>query len=145
MLMKLLSRLSARPDAARLAPRVDLATAALFVHVARSDNDYAEDERAAIDRVLADAFSLAPDAAAALRREAETVEKNAADVVRFTQALKLGLTEPERAAFLEQIWRVVLSDGVRHPQEDAFMRKLAGLLHIPDPVSHSARRRAAEG
>lgn len=144
MLRKLLSRLSTRPAAGPIGPRVDLATAALFVHVARSDYDYAQEERDAIDAVLAEAFELAPEAARALRSEAETAEENAADIVRFTQALKQGLSEAERAEFLEQIWRIVLSDGVRAPHEDAFMRKLAGLLHIPDPVNNAARRRAMD-
>ncbi len=140
--MKLLARVSARPDSKPTGPRVDLATAALFVHAARSDHEYLAGERDAIDAVLARAFELESGAAKALRVEAEVVEENAVDVVRFTQTLKQNLTESERAEFLEQIWSIVLSDGVRAPDEGAFMRKLAGLLHIPDPVSNAARLRA---
>lgn len=142
MIKKLLQALSAAPTAETKTIRPELAVAALLVHAARADDDYADSEVAAIDTVLADGVVDGLEAAATLRREAETVEAAAADVVRFTQAIKAAMSEEEREVFLERMWRVVLADGVRDPDENAFMRRLAALLYVPDARSNAARLRA---
>ena len=61
-----------------------LALAALLVRIARSDEDYAQVEVAQIDRVLEARYALSPDAARESRQEAETLEADAPDTVRFT-------------------------------------------------------------
>ncbi|MEO1328321.1 MAG: TerB family tellurite resistance protein [Pseudomonadota bacterium] len=143
MIKRLLDALAAAPTPAdKPAIGPDLAVAALLVHAARSDGDYAETEKAAIDALLSDAFDLTGDAALALRRSAEASDADASDIVRFTRVLKDALSEDERVAFLERMWRVVLADGSRDPQEDVLMRRLAGLLYVPDARSNAARRRA---
>lgn len=122
-----------------------VAAAAVLVEAARSDGDYAAEEVVVIDRALAQQFSLDAAAAAALRREGEEAQDAAVGQQRFTQALKDGLTLEERTAFLTEVWRVVLADGRRDDHENAFMRKLAGLLYVPDVDSNHARRRAEGG
>ena len=49
-----------------------LALTALLVRIARSDNDYSDDERQRIDRISARRYGLGPGAVSALREEAET-------------------------------------------------------------------------
>lgn len=146
MFKKLLDALAATPPApGRPEISPELAVAALLVHAARSDGDYAEAEKRTIDALLGDAFDKSPAEGAALRAEAEAADEQAADLVRFTRVLKDALTEAEREEFLERMWRVVLADGVREPHEDVLMRRLAGLLYVPDTRSNAARRRAMEG
>lgn len=124
-------------------PTPQLATAALFVRAARADGEYAEVEIARIDALLASGFELDAAAAQALRAQAERAEAEASDIVRFTRVLKDALDEDGREKFLEEIWSVVLEDGVRDPSEDGFMRQLAALLYVPDQRANAARLRAA--
>ena len=79
------------PDARR-------ALTALLVRIARADGDYAEIEAARIDRIAWRATASSPFEAAALRREAETLEAEAPDTVRFTRAIKDAVPYEERAA-----------------------------------------------
>ncbi len=65
-----------------------LALAALLVRVARSDGDYAAEDAARIDRILATRYGLSPFEAPQLRAEAEALEAQAPDTVRFTRAIK---------------------------------------------------------
>lgn len=123
-------------------PPEHLAGAALLVAAARSDEDYSEHERALIGGLLASAYGLSEDQAAALRAEAEAAQAQAVDTQRFTRQLNESLTPEERIEFLSQVWRVVLADRRRDPQEDALMRKLAGLLYVPDVDNATARHRA---
>jgi uncharacterized tellurite resistance protein B-like protein len=119
-----------------------LAMAALLVRIARSDNDYAAVEIAAIDKMLAARYGLSPWEAQALRHEAEGLEAAAPDTVRFTRAIKDAVPYEDRRAVLESAWSVVLADGARAGEEDALMRLVASLLGVSDRDSNLARQRA---
>lgn len=119
-----------------------LALAALLVRVARSDNDYAPAEIARIDRILSTRFALDAGAAAALRGEAEVLEAEAPDTVRFTRAIKDAVPYEERLGVVEALWSVVLADGSRDQHEDALLRVVANLLGINDRDSALARQQA---
>lgn len=118
-----------------------LALAALLIRVARSDGDFAAAEAARIDRILARRFGLSPDEALRLRAEAETLEEEAPDTVRFTRAIKDTVPYEEREAVVEALWDVALADGVRDHEEDGLMRLVASLLGIADRDSALARQR----
>ena len=118
-----------------------LALAALLVRVGRSDGDYSEDEALRIDRLIAARYGLSPFEATRLRSEAETLEAEAPDTVRFTRAIKDAVPHEDRESVLEAMWEIVLSDGVRDHEEDAMLRLLANLLGINDRDSALARQR----
>ncbi|MEC9433136.1 MAG: TerB family tellurite resistance protein [Pseudomonadota bacterium] len=145
MLRSLLALLAA-PDPAPLPQdAARLALAALMVRAARADGDYEARERAVILSALAARHGLGAAEAEALTAEAEQVEAEAPDTVRFTRALKHAVPIEDRAALLEAIWSVALADGRRDPEEDAFLRQLAPLLGVEDRDSALARRRAERG
>jgi uncharacterized tellurite resistance protein B-like protein len=144
MFAKLLRQLS-QPQPDRLgADDVQLALAALLVRVARADDTYAQAEASRIDRVLADRFALSPFAAAALRAEAETLETEAPDTVRFTRALKAAVPVEDRAGLLTALWHVALADGARDQDEETLIRTVVPLLGLTDVDSALARRKAEE-
>lgn len=121
-----------------------LALAALMVRLARTDGSYDDDEIAVIDQMLMQHFGLTDGAAAAKRAEAETVEAQAPDTVRFTRAIKETVAWDDRFGVIKALWSVVLADGVRDDEEDAQMRLIANLLGINDRDSALARQ-AAKG
>ena len=121
-----------------------LALTALLVRIARSDGDYSADELSRIDRITADRYGLSPFEAAALRAEAETLETEAPDTVRFTRAIKDAVAYEDRKAVVESLWLVVLADGERAQEEDALLRLMANLLGVNDRDSALARQRAAQ-
>lgn len=140
MFGELLRALTA-PEPERLPePDARLALAALLVRVARSDGDYAEDERAMIDKVLAERHGVSPFEASKLRSEAEALEAEAPDTVRFTRALKSAVAYEDRAGVIAALWKVVLADGVRDHEEDALMRLVAPMLGINDRDSALIRQ-----
>lgn len=122
-----------------------LALAALLVRIARADHNYQAAEVAQIDRVLAARYGLDPSAAEALRAQAEQLEAEAPDTVRFTRAIKEAVAYEDRLGVIEAMWTVVLADGGRGDEESALMRLAASLLGVSDPDSALARQRAARG
>lgn len=141
MISDLLSRLLA--PAPEPLPQADarLALAALLVRVARSDGDYAAVEIARIDALLADRYGLLPGQAKTLRAQAEALEAQAPDTVRFTRAIKDSVEHDDRLDVVEALWDIALADGERDEDENALMRLVAPMLGINDRDSNLARRR----
>lgn len=141
MFADLIKRLTASEPATLPEADARLALAALLVRVARADGDYATAEAARIDRILAARHDLGPFEAAQLRGEAETLEAEAPDTVRFTRAIKDAVPLEDRIAVIEALWSVVLEDGERDREEDTLLRLVANLLGINDRDSNLARQR----
>lgn len=141
MFADFLKRLTA-PDPAPL-PDTDarLALTALLVRVARTDGEYDESEKTRIDRIAGARYGLTPFEATKLRGEAETLEAEAPDTVRFTTAIKAAVPYEDRIGVIEALWEVVLADGVREAEEDALLRLVAKLLGVNDRDSALARQR----
>lgn len=120
---------------------LQIAFAALLIEAARADEDYAADEIAIIDRALASKFSLDDGGAACLRAKAEAVQRDAADLQRFTRVAK-EMSGDDKRALIEELWLIVLSDGERDPFEDTLIRRICGLIYVEDRDSGVARARA---
>jgi uncharacterized tellurite resistance protein B-like protein len=120
-----------------------LALSALLIRIARSDGDYAGSEIDRIDRITIARYGLSPFEATKLRGEAETLESEAPDTVRFTRAIKNAVPYEDRRAVVEAAWSVALADGQRAGEEDALLRLVASLLGVRDVDSARARQKAA--
>lgn len=140
----LLRRLTAPTPSHLPESEADLALAALLVRVARADGSYDPAEAARIDRVLASRQALTPEAAAKLRAEAEALEAQAPDTVRFTRAIKDVVPLNHRAELLQAMWSVALTDTQRDAGEDQVIRLVAKLLGLTDRDSAEARQRAQQ-
>lgn len=144
MFANFLSRLTA-PDPDPLDQEdARLALTALLVRIARTDGSYSEDEIALIDKISQHRFNISNTDAKKLRGDAEVLESEAPDTVRFTRAIKSAVAYEDRAGVLEALWSVVLADGQRDDHEDALMRMVAPMLGISDRDSAIARQRVAQ-
>ncbi len=117
-----------------------LALTALLVRLARADHDYAPDERARINAIISTRYGLSETERDALRRDAETLEAEAPDTVRFTRAIKDAVPYDQRLGVVEALWQVALADGSRAQEEDALMRLVTNLLGVTDVDSAQVRR-----
>jgi len=140
MIQDLLRRLTAPEPEPLPYDDARIALAALLVRIARSDGDYAEIEVERIDRVLANRYGLSPFEVTKLRGEAEALETEAPDTVRFTRAIKDAVPHEDRLKVIESLWDIVLADGERDHEEDALLRMVAPMLGINDRDSNLARK-----
>ena len=131
-----------QPDPPPLADEdARLALTALLVRLARSDGVFDADEKARIDAIAAARYGLSDAAAQALRAEAEQLEAEAPDTVRFTRAIKDAVPYEDRTAVVEALWQVALADGQRDASEDALIRMAVNFLGVSDRDSALARQR----
>ena len=135
-----------RPDPAPLAELdAQLALTALLVRVAKSDAVFESSERDVIKRIVHTRYALDPWAAEKLVAQAEQLESEAPDTVRFTRAIKDSVPYDDRLSVIEALWSVVMADGQRDPEEDAVLRLTSSLLGVSDQDSNAARRRVSKG
>lgn len=139
-----LSRLTQPQPAPLTDDDARLALAALLVRLARSDNDYADAEVSRIDRILAERYGLSPFESTALRAQAEDLEAEAPDTVRFTRAIKDAVPYDHRLSVVQALWSVALADGQRSGEEDSLLRLVVSLLGVSDVDSALARQKAAK-
>lgn len=118
-----------------------LALTALLVRVARSDHHYSTAEHARIQTIVSSRYGLDDAARDALMADAETLESEAPDTVRFTRSIKDAVAYEDRLAVVEALWQVALADGERAKEEDALLRLVTNLLGITDMDSAQARKR----
>jgi uncharacterized tellurite resistance protein B-like protein len=141
MFADFLKRLTAPAPAPLPDTDARLALTALLVRVARTDGQYDASEMARIDEITSSRYALNATDMAALRNDAEQLETEAPDTVRFTRAIKDAVAYEERLGVIEALWKVALADGVRTQEEDAVLRLIANLLGVTDRDSALARQR----
>ena len=121
-----------------------IAAAALLVDAAAVDDQFDAVERAAIERVLASRFGLAADEARQLLAEGRRRREASPQLFGFTRTVNERLPIEERVGLIEMLWEVVLADGELDPLEDTLLRRVGGLLDVPDRERGLARRRVLE-
>jgi uncharacterized tellurite resistance protein B-like protein len=120
---------------------LQLAVAALLVEAARMDDRFDAAERQTIAELLTNRFELTADQAQSLLTAAEKAVRQSTQLFRFTQPVAEELDPAERARVVEMLWEVAYADGVLSPQEDALIRRIAGLVYVDDSARMAARQR----
>jgi uncharacterized tellurite resistance protein B-like protein len=133
--------LGAREKPLEEADNLQIAVVALLIRAATSDAEFGSDERDAIRRIATEAFALPADEVSALVAAAEGEEAETLDLHRWTQAIKQAYSEEERVGLIEKMWEVVYADGVLDDYEANLLRRVAGLIYVPDRQSGQARQR----
>lgn len=146
MIDRVLDFLSGRraPEFANSSDDLEVAVAALLIEAARMDDQFDAAERAAIERVLAEKFDLAPDAVHDLVTAAERAVRQSTQFFPFTREIVKRISHEDRGHILEMMWEVAYADGVLDPHEDMLLRRIAGLIHVSDTERGLARQRALE-
>lgn len=134
-LREIIERLKAGSKATAEAPlareeAIRLATAVLLVETARADQSEKMVESAAIFDQLQRHFGLPAEEAEELMALAEKELNDAVSLQRFTRALHQALSESEKLAIVEMLWRVAWADRRLHPQEETLVRRIGALLYV---------------
>jgi uncharacterized tellurite resistance protein B-like protein len=130
-----------QPAPTKVSSRLQLAVAALLVHAATMDDTFDDAERAAIVRLLRARFELDADAVGRLLAAAEDAAERSNQLYSFVRVVVEQLAPEDRVGIVEMMWEVAYADGVLDPDEDALLRRVAGLLYVSDYDRGDARKR----
>jgi uncharacterized tellurite resistance protein B-like protein len=121
---------------------IELATAALLVEVARAGDEITPDERNAVERAVRGKFGLNSEEAAELFELADAESRQANDYFQFTSLINKQFTPEQKERVIELMWAAAYADGELSAHEQHVMRKIAGLLYVPDSTYIAAKMRA---
>ncbi len=123
---------------------LQVAIAALLVEAAGMDDQFGPAERLVIERLLAERFALPKEATERLLATAERAVSQSSQLFRFTHLAAQELGPEGRVKLIEMLWEVAYADGVLDANEDALLRKIAGLIYVPDKDRGEARKRVLQ-
>jgi len=120
---------------------LQLAVAALLMEAAQVDGALGEQERAAVQRLLARKFGLSTETSRALAATGERQAERSTQLFGFTRTINERVPPERRVELIEMLWEVAYADGVLDPLEDAMLRQVGGLINVADPERGAARQR----
>jgi uncharacterized tellurite resistance protein B-like protein len=120
------------------------AVAVLLVEAARRDDTFDGVERATIERLLAEKFGLSAEATRQLLAEAESAADRTSQLHPFTRLAVERMDPQQRIRLIEMLWEVAYADGILDPEEDALVRRIAGLIYVSDADRVAARQRVLQ-
>jgi uncharacterized tellurite resistance protein B-like protein len=123
---------------------LQVAIAVLLVQAARMDDRFDAAERSTIERLLAGRFALSGEATRALLHAAERRAEEAVQMLPFTHLIVERLDPAQLVQVIEMLWEVAYADGVLDPDEDALVRRIAGLIYVSDHDRGAARQRVRQ-
>ncbi|MCZ6553804.1 MAG: TerB family tellurite resistance protein [SAR324 cluster bacterium] len=125
-------------------PDLKVATAAILLEVAESDQDFAPEEHAVIVSMLGERFDLDPGEVNALIEEAQRQRAGHPDLWPFTHAIGQVYRPDEKLELLVMVWRVIFADGRLDPYEDQLAHRLERMLSINHSLLMEGKRLARE-
>ena len=108
----------------------------LLVHAAKIDENYTNKERDLIINFIND-FSKENqqiNKSSEILEESEKYEKDSNHILEFTKEIKK-MDLKIKTSILKTLWQIVLSDDKSGIFESNLIRRVCGLLYIPDKIS----------
>lgn len=108
-----------------------LATAALLIEATRADRTVAREEREAVTDALKGTFGLSEPETTELISLAEAQAAEAVSLYEFTHLIDKGFDAGRKREVVALLWRVVFADARLEAHEEALVRRVAELIHVP--------------
>jgi len=107
-----------------------LSATCLLLSVAEADEILEKQELDTIQDILKDFFSIAPNDAYKLIKEAQDKMKNATGLFVFGQHLNTVFDHTDRLDFISCVFEVAYADGDLHYLEHHTVKKIANILNV---------------
>ena len=120
---------------------LELALTALLIEAAYCDDHFDGPERAVIARLIERRFNLLPSDVRTLLATGEAAATESVELFHFTRIINERLSCEERVELIEMMWEVAYADRVLDEYEDSLLRRVGGLIYVPDPERGIARQR----
>ena len=111
--------------------KLSVKLAALFIHVARIDENYSSKEKDIIKKTLIELGE--EEKIGEIFNQAEELEKNSNQILEFTKEIK-NKDEAFKVIIVEALWKIIFSDGTSDIYESNLMRRLTGLLYLDNKI-----------
>lgn len=123
---------------------LQLATAALLFEMLRADDAEHPEERDTLERALQASFTLSDSETQELAQLAEREAAESVSLFQFTGLINKHFSPEDKVRVVEMLWRVAYADGRLDRYEEALVRKIAELIHVPHRQFMQAKHRVLQ-
>ena len=107
---------------------------ALLVHAARIDENYSELEKKIIFNFVTNFSKKTKEEVLQIIKKSEEHEENSNQILEYTRSVKK-MDIKLKTMVVETLWKIILSDNKSGQYEGSLMRRICGLLYLPDKLS----------
>ena len=117
---------------------------ALLIHAAKIDENYSEVEKKIIFNFVIN-FSKKPKEEVLNKiKKSEEHEENSNQILEYTRSVKK-MDLKLKILVIETLWKIILSDNKSGQYESNLMRRICGLLYLPDKLSGEIKLNILKG
>ena len=110
--------------------QLQIATCALFLEIANSDDDFSIEEKVFIEKTMREEFNLDDELVMELLTLAKQQTDESVSLYEFTDIINKSFSRDEKLIILKNLWRLVFADGTLDKYEEYFMRTISKNLHL---------------
>lgn len=109
---------------------LQIAATALFIELAKADNNYSAEEKITVNRILKKMFELTEEHAHELIDIAEERIVKSVSLYEFTEILNKELDQDEKYKLSVNMWQIVYADNTLNKYEEYLMRIISNNLKL---------------
>ena len=110
--------------------KAQIATCALLIETAASDNEFSLFEREKIIEIMKTTFGLEENIVEELIELSQQEIKDSVSLYEFTDVINSHFSQDEKFEIIKNIWRLILVDNEIDTHEDHIIKRIGGNLHI---------------
>jgi len=110
--------------------KLQIATCAIFLEMAKSDDNCTEEERKEIVSVMQKTFDLEKEYVDELIDLTKTRIEQSISIYEFTGIINTNFTPDEKFELMKNLWRLIYTDQKLDKYEDQLVKKLGKMLHL---------------
>jgi uncharacterized tellurite resistance protein B-like protein len=110
--------------------KLQVATCALFLEIAKADDEFSDDERKKIISVMQKTFNLDREYVDELIQLSEERIKESISIYEFSTIINQNFSKDERFELLKNLWRLIYVDETLNMHEDHLIKKIGNTLNM---------------
>ncbi len=110
--------------------KIQVATCALFIEVAKADSNFTDDEREKIISMMEDLFYLNDEQVNELVAFSEQRSNESVSIYEFASIVDRSFTKDEKYELVKNLWRLIYVDEKLDKYEENLLRKINDILSL---------------
>ncbi len=110
--------------------KLEVATAALFIEIAKADGDFSDDERKKIIKLMKQTFDLEDECVKDLMELSEQKIKESVSLYEFTTIINNSYSNDQKFELMKNLWKLIFVDEKLNIYEDHLAKKIGAMLNL---------------
>ena len=110
--------------------KIQIATAALFIEIAKADGEISADERKKIVKNMEEMFDLDDECVENLIKLSEQRVSESISVYEFSSIINENFSREEKYQLMKNLWKIVYADNHLDQYEDRLMKIIGSTLNL---------------